>query len=474
VAALATTSKSKPRRRSELGLLLVGMIVVSFAYVLATLGVYNRLPARFAVFVAILLGVAVLTNLVNRWLVPEADPVLLPVVLVLNGLGFVMIMRLAPYESPAHLAGFQAVWSLLGIAGYTATLLVIRRSRDLERYRYLLLLLAIFLLVMPLVPHLGDSAENIDGVKLWVKLGPVTFQPIEVSKLLLVIFFASYFVEKRELLSMSTNRVGNHLLPDLRPFGPIAFAWAGSIAVILLEKDIGFSLLLFILFLAMLWVTTGRWTYLVLGIIAFVVGTYFAAALLSQVHERIDIWLDPWRYLPPGANQSGYQPVLGELGLAQGGVTGTGLGLGTPQAIPVAQSDFIFASVGEELGLIGAGAIIAGFVLVVGSGLRASLRAPSEFSKLVALGLTVTLGFQAFLIMAGVTRLLPLTGVTLPFVSYGGSSLVANYVLVALLMRISNEGAEPPVPIPRGMRAVTARRAESRRAESRRAAAAAH
>jgi cell division protein FtsW (lipid II flippase) len=443
VAALATTSRSKPRRRSELGLLLVGLIVVTFDYVLTTLGVYNRLPARLVVFVAILLGMAVITNLINRWLVPDADPVLLPVVLVLNGLGFVMIMRLAPYEDVAHLAGLQAVWTTIGLVAYAITLIIVRRSRDLERYRYLMLLAAIMLLVMPLVPHLGDAAENVGGVKLWVKIGPASFQPVEASKILLVIFFASYFVEKRELLSMATHRVGRYMLPDLRPFGPIAFAWVCSIAVILLEKDIGFSLLLFILFLAMLWVTTGRWTYLVIGIVAFVVGTYFASRVLVLVGQRIDVWLDPWKYLSCNPNCIGYQPVVGELGLAQGGIAGTGPGLGVPQAIPVAQSDFIFAAFGEELGLIGAAALIAGFVLIVGSGLRASLRARSEFSKLVALGLTVTVGFQAFLIMAGVTRLLPLTGVTLPFVSYGGSSLVANYVLMALIMRISSEAAEP-------------------------------
>jgi peptidoglycan glycosyltransferase len=444
VAVLATTSsKSKPRRRSELGLMLVGLVVVTFAYLLTTLGVYNRFPAKLVTFVAILLGVAVVTNLVNRWLVPEADPVLLPVVLVLNGLGFVMIVRLAPFANQAHLAGSQAVWSVLSVAVYTLTLLVVRRARDLERYRYLLLLLAILLLVMPLVPHLGDSAENIDGVKLWVKLGPVTFQPVEFSKILLVIFFASYFVEKRELLTMSTHRVGNHMLPDLRPFGPITFAWLGAIAVILLERDIGFSLLLFILFISMLWVTTGRWTYLAVGIIAFVVGAYFAAQVTTQISGRIDDWLDPWRYLPPGTNQTGLQFVLAELGLAHGGVTGTGLGLGAPQAIPVADSDFIFAALGEELGLIGAAAVIVGFILVVGAGLRASLRARSEFSKLV--GLTVTIGFQAFLIIAGDIRVLPLTaGFTLPFVSYGGSALVANYVLIALLMRISHESAELP------------------------------
>jgi cell division protein FtsW (lipid II flippase) len=461
VLATTTTSKSKPRRRSELGLLLVGLLVVTFSYVLTTLGIDNQLPARLVTFVAILLGAAVLTNLVNRWLVPEADPVLLPVVLVLNGLGFVMIVRLAPYEGLLHLAGSQAVWSLLGITAYAGTLLVVRRSRDLERYRYLLLMAAILLLVAPLSP-LGDTVENAGGEKLWVKVGAVSFQPVEFSKILLVIFFASYFVEKRELLTMSTHRVGNHMLPDLRPFGPIAFAWLCSIAVILLEKDIGFSLLLFILFLSMLWVTTGRWTYLAVGIVAFVVGTYFAAQVLGQIGGRIDDWLDPWRYLPPGPNQTGLQSVLGELGLAHGGVTGTGLGLGTPQAIPVAESDFIFAALGEELGLIGAGALIVGFILVVGSGLRASLRARSEFSKLVALGLTVTLGFQAFVIMAGNIRVLPLTGVTLPFVSYGGSSLIANYVLIALLMRISHEGGEPQLGTPRKSRGLAVSRLRRR------------
>jgi peptidoglycan glycosyltransferase len=450
VAALATLSKSKPRRRSEFGLLLVGMLVVSFAYILATLGVYNRLPVRLISFEAILLGVALLTSLINRWLVPDADPVLMLVVLVLNGLGFVMMVRLQDYQlDVTHLAGFQAVWSFIGIVAYVATLLVVRRSRDLERYRYMILFSAIGLLVLPLVPGFGNAIANQNGVKLWVKVGQVSFEPVEISKILLVIFFASYFIEKRELLSMSTHRVGNHMLPDLRPFGPIAFAWICSLAVILLEKDIGFSLLLFILFLAMLWVATGRWTYLVFGILAFVVGTYFASKLLPQISDRVQIWLDPWKYLARGTSQPGYQPVMGELGLAKGGLTGTGLGLGQPYLIPYAESDFVFASIGEELGLIGAAAVIVAFTLIVGAGLRASLRARSEFSKLIALGLTVIIGFQAFVIMAGVTRLLPLTGITLPFVAYGGSSLVANYVLVALLMRISNEGAGPDLPRPR-------------------------
>jgi cell division protein FtsW (lipid II flippase) len=421
--------------------LLVGLLVVVFAYILASFAVVDKWPTDLLEFVVVSLALALALNVANRRLVPNADPVIVPVVLLLNGLGWVMLGRLAPYVNQLHLAGYQALWTLIGAVAYVITLAVFKRSRDLERYRYLTLFLSIGLLVLPLVPHLGDTVSNSNGAKLWVKLGPITFQPVEISKILLVIFFASYFVEKQELLSMATARIGNRLVPDLRSLGPVAFAWLCSVAVILLERDIGFSLLLFIMFLSMLWVTTGRWMYLLIGIVAFAVGTYVASKILVQVNQRIEIWLDPWKYLS-GA-QLGYQPVVGELSLAQGGLSGSGLGLGTPQNIPVAVSDFIFAAFGDELGLVGATAIIVGFLLIVGSGLRAALRARSEFSKLCALGLTVILGFQAFFIMGGVARLLPLTGVTLPFVSYGGSSLVANYILIAILMRISDEGSEP-------------------------------
>ncbi|MDA8037644.1 MAG: FtsW/RodA/SpoVE family cell cycle protein [Actinomycetota bacterium] len=451
--AQAIALRAKPRRRSELGLLLVGLVVVVLAFVLESFATLNKWPPNLLTFVVVSLGLVLFLNVVNRRLAPNADPVIVPVVLLLNGLGWVMLSRLAPYVGASHLAGFQALWTLLGAVAYVITLALFRRSRDLERYRYLTLFLSIGLLVLPLLPHIGETPSNANGARLWVKLGPVTFQPVEISKILLVVFFASYFVEKQELLSMSTNRIGNRLFPDLRSLGPVAFAWLCSVAVILLERDIGFSLLLFVMFLAMLWVTTGRWTYLVIGIIAFAVGTYLASQILHQLNQRIEIWIDPWKYLAPGTAQLGYQPVLGELSLAKGGLSGTGLGLGAPQNIPVAISDFIFAAFGEELGLIGATAVVAGFVLIVGSGLRVALRARSEFSKLCALGLTVILGFQAFFIMGGVARLLPLTGVTLPFVSYGGSSLIANYILVAVLMRISDEGSDEvrsygePVPI---------------------------
>ena len=413
--------------------------MVLFAEVLSYLGTYNKFPPNLPLFVLVLVVMGLAANLANRRLAPEADPVIVPVILVLNGLSFVMMQRLAPFALSPHLAGFQALWSVVGLVAYIMTLLVFRRSRDLERYRYLLAASAFLLLILPLVPGLKDYGADQNGAYLWVKLGPVSFQPVELAKLLLVVFFASYFVEKRELLSMATNRVGNRLVPDLRGFGPIALAWLASVCVIILERDIGFSLILFILFITMLWVTTGRWIYIVLGIVAFAIGTFIAAHILSQLNVRIEVWLDPWKYV----RGAGYQPAIAEVMIGRGGYAGTGLGLGGAAAIPVAQSDYIFAAIGNEMGLAGTTAFVVAFMMIVGSGIRIAARARSEFAKLTALGLTVVIGFQAFIIMAGVTRLLPLTGITLPFVSYGGSSLVANYILIALLMRISNEGADP-------------------------------
>jgi cell division protein FtsW (lipid II flippase) len=442
VEPLAVVPRVKQRRRSELGLLVVGLVVITFAFVLASLGAYNKLPPQAPEFIGACVVLAAVVHIANRFLAPQADPVVMPVVLMLNGIGFVMIYRLDDPGAPWH---YQAAWSALGVAAYVVTLLVVRRSRDLERYRYLLVLGALVLLVLPLAPYLKNAPENSSGVNLWIHIGPITFQPVEIAKLMLVIFFASYFVEKREMLSLSTRRVGNRLLPDLRPLGPIALAWLASVLVILFEHDIGFSLLLFVMFIAMLWVATGRWTYVVVGLIAFVGGTFLAAHLpfaKSLIDQRVSAWLDPWAH----ARTYGYQPIQGEIALARGGLYGSGLGLGNPTAIPIEYSDFILSAIGEELGLLGTTAIVVAFVLLIGAGIRTALRARSEFSQLAAVGFTAILGFQSFFIMAGVLRLLPLTGVTLPFVSYGGSSLAANYVLVALLMRISDEGTNVPGP----------------------------
>ncbi len=427
----ASKAKLRPnRRRTELGLLVVAALIIVAAYILASLGKTANIPANLLPFLFVVLGLSLAAHLATRWLAREANPVVLPVVVLLNGLGYVMIARL-----DRHLAGLQAAWTAFGIAAYVLTLMIVRHSRDLDRYRYLLALVGIGLLLLPLLPKLG---ENINGARLWIHLGPLSFQPVELAKLCLVVFFASYFVEKRELLILPTARVGDHLIPDPRPFGPVLLAWGFSLLVMTAERDIGFSLLLFVAFISMLWMATGRGVYLIVGAVLFVLGAYVAFHLFGQVHERIAIWLDPWKY----ANTNGYQIVQSEYAFGSGGVAGTGLGLGYPTHIPIVASDFIFAAFGEETGLLGTSAIVIAYLLLVGAGLRTAIMARSDFAKLLAAGLTVLIGFQAFFIMAGVVRLLPLTGVTLPFVAYGGSSLIANYVLVAVLMRISSESEE--------------------------------
>ncbi|HWC39394.1 MAG TPA: FtsW/RodA/SpoVE family cell cycle protein [Acidimicrobiales bacterium] len=422
------------RRRTELGLLILGGMVVGFAYVLASLGKTASIPADIGPFLGVIYGLALVAHVANRWLVPDATPVILPVAALLNGIGYVVIARLN-YK----LAGLQAVWTGLGVAVYVLTLVVIRHSRDLARYRYLVAFAGLALLLLPLAPKLG---QNINGARLWVRLGPVTFQPVELAKIALIIFFASYFVEKRELLTLPTVRVGNRLITDPRPFGPVVLAWGFSLLVMTAERDVGFSLLIFVLFVSMLWMATGRLTYLVVGAVLFVIGAFVAAHLFGHVHDRITVWLDPWKY----ANGIGYQVVQSQYAFGSGGLAGSGLGLGHPTLIPVASSDFIFAAIGEEMGLLGTVGIIMAFLVLVGTALRTALGAKSDFPKLLAAGITAAIGFQAFFIMAGVVRLLPLTGVTLPFVAYGGSSLLANYVLIALLMRVSDENVEQAVP----------------------------
>ena len=436
---VAARRRAKPRRRTEAGLLCVGAIVVLSATLLESLAATNALPDHVVGFIAGLVVVAVGVQVVNRRLAPHADPVIVPVALLLNGLGYVMIERGDPSR-----AGEQLAWTAIGLVLYAAVLLVVKRSRDLERYRYLLAICAFLLLVAPLLPGIG---EKINGARLWVHVSSIEFQPVEIAKLLLVIFFASYFIDKRELLTIPTQRIGNRLFPDLRAFGPMLVAGVMALLIIIAEHDIGFSLLLFVVFLLMIWLTTGRWTHVAIGLVVFVLATFVASHVLGQVNERITDWLNPWA----NALGTGYQPVQGELAFARGGWFGTGIGFGiAARVLPVSSSDFIFAVIGEELGLVGAAAVVCCYAIIVGAGLRAARRARSEFARLVAAGLTATLGLQAFLIMAGDTRLLPLTGVTLPFVSYGGSSLVANYALLALVMRISNEGnqpaAEPSVP----------------------------
>ncbi len=424
----------KARRRTELGLLVLASLIIMAAYVLMTLGVTQNLPTDAVPLLVSLLLLGAVAHIGNRVFAPDASAVVLPIAFLLNGIGYVMIVRI-DQEKNTHYAPLQLAWTAVGIAVYVLTLVLVRRSRDLDRYRYLLLVGGIGLLLAPLVPHIG---LNINGARLWIHFGSLEFQPVELSKLMLCIFFASYFAEKRELLTIPTARFGNRLVLDPRPLIPITLAWVFAIGVMSLEHDIGFSALLFTLFIGMLWVTTGRTGYLVLGIALFAVGAYISSRYFAQTHIRVETWLDPWKIIPP--NDPGYQLRQAWYSLGAGGIGGTGLGLGSPGLIPNVQTDFIFAAVGEEMGLLGSTMIVVAFLLLVGTGLRIAQAAKSEFAKLTATGLTIIIGFQAFFIIGGIVRLVPLTGITLPFVSYGGSALIANYILIALLVRVSDEG----------------------------------
>jgi cell division protein FtsW (lipid II flippase) len=408
-----------------------GSLLIVALYIIAVLGQKSKVPDNIGAFLGIVLGLALLAHMANRWLAPNANAVILPLAVLLNGIGYVIIARWDPGQAKG-----QAAWAALGVVLYVATLLVVRYSRDLERYRYLLLLLAGVLLVAPLF------FSPIYGARLWVHFGGLEFQPIEFSKILLCIFFASYFAENKEMLSIPTARVGNRLVLDPRPLIPLVVAWGAAMAVIGLEDDIGFAALLFVLFIGLLWITTGRVGYLVLGLVLFGVGAYIAARYFGQVHTRVEGWLDPW---PTATNQNpgGYQLSQAWYSMGAGGVGGTGLGFDHyAYLIPELTSDMIFAAIGTEMGLVGCVAVVMAFILLVGAGFRVAQTARSDFSRLLATGLTLIIGFQAFFIMAGVVRLLPFTGITLPFVAYGGSSLLANYILIALMLRISDEGAQ--------------------------------
>ena len=415
------------RRTTELGLLVLAVLVTVGAYALASLGKAASLPADIVPFLLVIVALLAAAHLAVRRLAPNADGVLLPMAGLLNGIGYVFIARL-----DRDLAGLQALWTAFGIGAFCLTLLLVRRARDLERFRYTFALLGIGLLLLPLAPGIG---RDINGSRIWIRLGGASFQPGEMAKLALALFFAGYLVEKRELLQSFTVRLGPVSLPDPKFLGPVLGAWGFSLVVMIFERDLGSSLLFFALFVAMLWVATGRGIYLALGGGLFALGGVFAYNAFDHVQRRIEVWLDPFA----DAGGRGFQIVQALFAFGTGGVAGTGLSLGSPNRIPAVSTDFIFAAIGEELGLVGTTAIIVAFLLMVGIGLRIAVQARSDFEKLLACGLTVILGTQTFIILGGVTRLVPLTGITLPFVSYGGSSLLANYVLLALLLRVSHD-----------------------------------
>ena len=430
------------RRGSELILLVFALAIGIGAFAAVELGFSGKVPADIARIGGGLTVLALATHIAARFLVPYADPVLLPLVVALNGLGLAMIHRidlsLAAEDSIyGPFAGRQLIWTGIGVLGFVGVLAAVRDHRRLQSLTYTFGLAAIALLLLPFMPLIGTE---INGARIWINLGPLSFQPGEIAKLCLVVFFAGYLVVKRDALALAGRRFLGIDLPRGRDLGPVLVAWLLSLGVLVFQRDLGSSLLFFGLFVVLLYVATERPGWLVVGTLMFAAGAYVSALTFSHVQSRIDGWLDP--FSDPDAYG---QIIQGTYGLAFGGLLGRGLGQGDPSATPFSYSDFIITSLGEELGLTGLMAILVIYGLVVERGLRTALLCRDPFGKLVAVGLAVSFALQVFVVVGGVTRLIPLTGLTTPFMSYGGSSLVANWMMIALLLRISDH-ARRPVP----------------------------
>ena len=425
---MATPTGIEPRQRSdELLLLVLVAILAAGGYLLTLLSERTELTGSLTPRLAAVGLLFLAAHVAVRRYAPGADATLLPLAALLDGIGFIFVARL-----DEDLAAAQTVWTAVGIGAFIVTLIVVKEARALERYRYTFALIGIVTLLLPTIPGIG---REVNGARLWVRLGPINFQPGEIAKVVLVIFFASYLIEKRELLSEMTRRVGRVPLPEPRHLGPLLAAWGVSLVIMVQEKDLGSSLLFFGVFAVMLYLATGRGAYVGIAGLMFGVGALLAYRAFSHVATRVTTWLDPW----PDASGQGYQLVQSLYAFGSGGFAGTGFGLGHPEKIPNAATDFVFAAIGEELGLLGAVAVLIVYLLFIGSGLRIAARAERPFLKLLAAGLTTIVGVQTFIILGGVTRVIPLTGITMPFISYGGSSLVSNFALLALLLRISAE-----------------------------------
>jgi cell division protein FtsW (lipid II flippase) len=430
------------RRGRELFGLVVAALIAGTALATVTLAQDLDLQLGVVAWAALFLGMYVVAHLVVRHVTPYADGALLPLVAVLTAFGLVVNYRLEPDDG-----GRQAMWVLIGVAVLATTLIALRHDyRVLESYRYLFGVAAVCLLLLPSVPGLG---ERVNGVKLWVHVGPLQFQPGELAKICLVVFLAGYLREKREVLAQGR----------LKDFGPLLAIWGAAMLVIVQTHDLGSALLNFGIFLAMLYLATGRALYVLAGLVLFVGGAAALYNALDRVQERVTIWLHPWTDDPVFCATNGelllrqdcasYQLVKSLYSIANGGFGGTGLGRGTflttdgSEIIPHLRTDFIYSAIAQEVGLVGAAALLLVFMVFVARGMRIALRADDGFSKLLATGLTFGFALQTFIIVGGVLRVVPLTGITLPFVSYGGTSVVANFVLLAGLLLVSNRANAP-------------------------------
>jgi cell division protein FtsW (lipid II flippase) len=435
------------RRSAELVLLIGAWLIGVFAWILVDGATGAGALAGWTTLVSS--GLLLLfAHTVVRTQAPYADPILLPVAALLNMLGLAMIHRLdvageqralangSPKPTPDVYA--QITWMALGLIFFMITLTIIRDHRRLQRRTFIFGAAGIVLLFLPIIPGLGSE---VNGARLWIKIGTLTFQPGELAKIALTIFFAGYLVSRRHTLALIKNRVGGLQIPRAKDAGPLILIWILALLVLVGERDLGTSLLIFGLFIVLLYVATGRRAWVAIATGLLVVGGVLAYTAFGHVRVRFSVWLDPFE----DASGRGYQIVQSLYGLANGGVFGTGWGLGYPQLVPFAKTDFITSALGEELGLTGLIAIFILYAIIVERGARSAVATRDPFGNLLAIGLSTVIGLQAFIVIGGVTRLIPLTGLTTPFLSYGGSSLISNYILIAILIRISNAARAPEI-----------------------------
>ncbi|SEB53994.1 cell division protein FtsW, lipid II flippase [Paramicrobacterium humi] len=436
-------------RNRELTMLAFACVVNTVAIMLVQLGALGELDFSLIYFGAALSALVFGLHICLRYAAVQADPLLLPIATVLNGLGIAEIYRIdiARGDFGWDAASTrQIAWSAIAIIAAIIVVLWLRNHRVLFRYTYLFGLTAFVLLLLPLVPGLGRS---VNGAKVWIGLGDVmSFQPGEVAKIALAVFFAGYLVRTRDSLSMVGTKVLGVRFPRLRDLGPILVVWVFAMLIIVFERDMGTALLYFGMFTVMLYVATGRLSWILIGGGLFAVGAAVASQYLTYVHNRFNNWINAFDPSVYDAKVGGsYQLVQGIFGLAHGGLIGTGLGQGRPNLTPVAESDYIIASLGEELGLAGLFAILVLYLVLVSRGFRIGFVGQDDFGKLLALGLAFTIALQVFIMVGGVTRLIPLTGLTTPFLAAGGSSLVANWMIVALLLRVSDSVRRQPAGV---------------------------
>ena len=432
-------------RNLELFLIVIVCAVNAFAVVLVQFGALGA--ADFGTIITLGAGLSILVvgmHIALRFVATNADPFILPIAALLNGIGIAMIYRidiaedLTGWESTAVR---QVVWTGIAVAIAIIVILVIRNHRVLQRYTYVAMLVAAILLLLPMLPVLG---QEINGAQVWIHFGGFSFQPGEVAKIALAVFFAGYLVSRRDSLSMVGRTVLGMRFPRARDLGPILVLWALSMSIIIFQRDLGTALLYFGLFVVMIYVATGRASWVVLGVGLFLAGAVIAGQVLVYVNDRFTNWLDAFNPAIYDADGGSYQLVQGLFGLANGGLIGTGLGQGRPDITPLAQSDYIIASIGEELGLAGMFAILALYLLFIARGFRISFAGQDDFGRLLGVGLSFTVALQCFIVIGGVTRVIPLTGLTTPFLAAGGSSLVANWIIVALLLRLSDTVRNQP------------------------------